>query len=598
VRLSELPLTPNGKLDRRALPAPVRRTTAPAESARGPVEELVAGTFAEVLGVAWVGREESFFDLGGHSLLATRVIARLRRAFGCELELAELFTTPTVAGLATRLEQVLAAAVGAAPASAPTLERAPRPLPADLPLSFAQQRLWFLDQLEPGSTAYSLPSAFRLGGTLDLPALAGALAALERRHEVLRTRLVEQGEEVVQQLSPPAPFMLAVVDLAALPAAPRAAEAQRLLAAEAGRSFDLHHGPLWRSGLIRLDARAHVLLLTMHHIIADGASLDLLEREVIVLYAAIAAGRPLPAEPALQYADFAIWQRRLLASEGLADDLAFWRRQLAGAPRLKLPGIALGTGGVVGATQPIVLEPDLTAALRALGRQAGATLFMILGAGLCTLLNALSGQEDFSIGAPFSHRDRIETESIVGLLLNTLVLRFDLTGDPAFGTLLERARETVLVAHAHRDLPYERLVEELRPELGAGERSLFQVAYTLQTWRRSAADSVAGLEVEALPVDRGEVPFQFTLNMVDAGDTITGGFEYQLGSFDHATVAGMVEGFTVLLARAVAEPGVRLSELRQLVAEILTKHRRAEQRRLKGQVEKTLATARRRGVLR
>ncbi|HEY4575482.1 MAG TPA: condensation domain-containing protein, partial [Thermoanaerobaculia bacterium] len=347
VPLDALPLTPSGKIDRRALPATAAARPAPdrepgAAAPRGPVEELIAGIWADLLRQdhAEIAPHASFFDLGGHSLLAARVLSRLRAVLGVELPFRAVFDEPTLAGFAARVERALQESAGEGSAPPPLVPPlVPIPRGGRLLPSYSQQRLWFLDQLDPGSSAYNLASALRLEGVLDAAALAGALSGLARRHESLRTTFGEEDGEPRLVIAEPAPLPLPVVDLAGLPAAPREAEARRIVTAEARRPYDLARGPLARAALLRLAEREHALFYGMHHIVSDGWSLGVLMREIGALYAAFAAGRPSPlAELPEQYADYAAWQRRWLAGEVLAAEIAYWRELLRGLPaRLELP---------------------------------------------------------------------------------------------------------------------------------------------------------------------------------------------------------------------------------------------------------------------
>ncbi|HVR99547.1 MAG TPA: amino acid adenylation domain-containing protein, partial [Thermoanaerobaculia bacterium] len=425
VTLPALPRLPNGKLDRRTLPAPQTETAENGAGPRTPTEELVAGLWQDLLKVERVGREDDFFALGGHSLLATQLITRLRQVFAVDLPLRTLFQAPTVAGLA---EAVEAARRSGAAVEAPPIEPLPRDAGLELPLSFAQQRLWFLNQLEPGSSAYNLPLAVRLAGRLDAAVLATTFREIVRRHESLRTRFQEGEAGPVQEIDPPpVQWALPVVDLAGLPAAAAAPEVERLARAEAMRPFDLARGPLLRAALARLGAEEHALLATMHHIISDGWSTGILVREIAALYRTFAAGRlsPLPELP-VQYADFAAWQRRWLSGEVLEAQLAYWRGRLAGIPsELELP---------VDRPRPAVSSQRgarqslwVAAPLADLGRREGATLFMVLVAAFQALLRRYTGQDDVLVGTPAANRTRPELEGLIGFFVNTLVLRSDLS---------------------------------------------------------------------------------------------------------------------------------------------------------------------------
>jgi amino acid adenylation domain-containing protein len=484
VSLDALPLTANGKLDRKALPAPdfasaEDRYVAP----RTPVEEVLAGIWAEVLRLERVGVEDGFFELGGHSLLATRVVSRVRELFGVELPLRALFEGPTVAELAGRVEEMRRAGLPLLPPVVPVRRTGP------LPLSFAQERLWFIDRLEPGSAVYNIPSAVRLTGALDRAALERALGEIVRRHEALRTVFAAVDGLPVQVIAPFGGFALPVEDLSGLGEADREAAVRRRGGEEGRRGFDLAAGPLFRASLLRLGDEDHVLLLCMHHILIDQWGMGVLRRELSALYAAYREGGASPlAEPAVQYADYAVWQREQLRDEVLDRHLAYWRERLAGAPELlelptDRPRPAVQT--YRGAHEGITLPGELLARLEALGRGEGATLFMTLLAAFQVLLAKYSGSEDVVVGSPVSGRTRREVEELIGLFLNTLVLRTELSGDPTFREVLRRAREMTLGAFEHQEIPFERLVTELQPGRSLSYSPLFQVMFVLQEAERS-----------------------------------------------------------------------------------------------------------------
>ncbi|MFL6209204.1 MAG: amino acid adenylation domain-containing protein, partial [Pyrinomonadaceae bacterium] len=455
VCLAELPLTPNGKVDRKALPAPDQarpESEHPYVAPRTPVEEVLCALWAEILRVKRVGVEDNFFELGGHSLLATRLAARMREAFRVELPLRTLFERQTIAALAAEIERGLRAGVGQ---NLPPLARADRT--RLLPLSFAQQRLWFLDQLEPNNPLYNIPVVIRLEGQLDADALKQSLSEVVRRHESLRTTFTALSKEPAQIVSAAAELTVVGVDLSALPVVERAAEVQRLSHAEAQEPFDLTTGPLLRATLLRLSAEEHVLLLTMHHIISDGWSMRVLAREVAALYAAFRQGQASPLkELAIQYADYAVWQREWLQGPALEAQLDYWRERLAAAP----PVLELPTDRprpaqprFAGASVPVNLPARLTEDLKSFSRRAGVTPFMTLLAAWQVLLARYTGQTDIAVGTPVANRQQRELEGLIGFFINTLVLRTDLSGDPTFSELLGRVRETALGAYAHQDLP-------------------------------------------------------------------------------------------------------------------------------------------------
>ncbi|HET7231076.1 MAG TPA: amino acid adenylation domain-containing protein, partial [Longimicrobium sp.] len=574
VFLDALPLTPNGKLDRKALPAPELASAGhPYVAPRTPVEEVLAGIWAEVLRLERVGVEESFFELGGHSLLATRVISRVRDVFAIELPLRALFEGPTVAELAVRVEEMRRAGLPVLPPVVPT-ERT-----GALPLSFAQERLWFIDRLEPESAAYNVPVVWRVGGALDQAALERSLGEIVRRHEALRTVFVEVDGSPVQVIAPFGGFTLPVKDLSGLSDADREAALRRRVGEEVARPFDLSAGPLFRAALLRLDAEDHVLLLCMHHILVDQWSLGLLRRELSILYAACRDGgeSPLP-ELAVQYADYAVWQREQLRGEVLDRHLAYWKERLAGAPELlelptDRPRPAVQT--YRGAREGITLSGELLARLEALGRGEGATPFMTLLAAFQVLLGRYGGSEDVVVGSPISGRTRREVEELVGLFLNTLVLRTDLSGDPSFRGVLRRVREMTLGAFEHQEIPFERLVTELQPGRSLSYSPLFQVMFVLQEAGRP--ETAAGsLELRGVGAGTsGTSKFDLTLFTVRHAGGLTASLEYNTDLFDRGTIRRMLGHLQRVLEEVAADADVHLSQLallgdaerRQVVAE-------------------------------
>ncbi|HEY7216577.1 MAG TPA: amino acid adenylation domain-containing protein, partial [Thermoanaerobaculia bacterium] len=563
VILPELPLIASGKVDRRALPAPQWQSTETGYvPPRTPVEEILAGIWAELLGLDRVGPADQFFELGGHSLLATQVMSRLRVAFDVEMPLRDLFEAPVLADLAARIEA--ARRTGAAPSAPPLIPIAPEMRREPLPLSFAQQRLWFIDQLEPGSALYNIPVALRVAGPLDCAGLARCLGEIVRRHEALRTVFAAPEGSPVQVIQPAAPCVLNVVDLSGLPEGEREALALDLAGEEASRPFELARGPLLRGMLLRLAEDDHVAALTMHHIASDGWSMGVLVREVVALYAAFAAGRPSPLpDLPVQYADFAVWQRSWLKGDVLESEISFWRRQLAGLPpRLELPidRPRPATQSHRGAFRPVRLPAELTRRLETLGRREGATLFMVLLAGFQALLARYSGQNDLAVGTPVAGRNRAEIEGLIGFFVNTLVLRGDLTGEPSFRNLLGRVRETALAAHAHQDVPFEEIVQELSPERSLAHSPLFQVVLVLQN------APVESLEIENLrlrPVSGVETTTKcdLTLNLEELDGGLAGSVEHATDLFDATTIHRLLAGFERLLESAAADPDQAVAEI-------------------------------------
>jgi amino acid adenylation domain-containing protein len=563
--LDALPLTPSGKVDRRALEQVALETAGePRGTARvTPTEELIIGIWADMLGLdpAALGPGSHFFELGGHSLLATRVVSRLRQTLAVEIPLRRLFEAPTVAALAAEVEAVRLQ--GETPA--PPLRRAPRDRP--LPLSFAQERLWFLDQLEPGLAAYNLPEVLRVSGRLDIPALAASLREIVRRHEVLRTTLRAEDGVAVQVIAPDIGCDLPVVDLGGLPATDRESEVRRLAAEEAARPFDLAAGPVLRVRLLRLAPEAGVVLFNMHHVASDAWSIALFVSELGALYRAAIERQPSPLpQLAIQYADYAVWQRGWMVGEVLAEQLAHWRRQLAGAPLvLELPTDRPRPAAQTfrGAVRPFALPGPLAVALRGLGRSSGGTLFMVLLSAWSALLQRYTGQDDLLVGSPVAGRVRREIEPLLGLFVNTLVLRADLSGRPDFVHLLARMREMALAAYAHQELPFERLVEELQPERDPSRSPLVQALFVLQNAPQTEL-CLPGVTFTLLEAGSATAKLDLTLGLVDspgAGPDLAGSLEYSTDLFEEATMERLLGHWTTLLAGIVADPRRPVAEL-------------------------------------
>ncbi len=577
VALEALPLTVAGKLDRRALPRPQAGDLLAqplAVEPRTPTEREVAKIWCEVLEVDAVGVETSFFELGGHSLLATRVVSRLRSRFSIELPLKTLFQRPTVAGLAEFIDGELAAGGGR---DVPPIEPRSDAPDAPLPLSFAQERLWFLQQMEPDSSAYNMPSALQLRGDLRLEALARSLGEVVARHEALRTRLLTIDGLASQRIDPPCStgrLALPLIDLSALGEL-RHAALLRLASIEAGRPFDLAADAPLRCSLVRMSGDQHVLLLDVHHVAFDGWSTGILVGEIQRLYPAFAAGEesPLPPLP-VQYGDYALWQRGWLGAGELERQLDYWRGQMAGAnthlelptdrPRPRRPSYRAGR-------LSLHLAPALAADLSALCRRRGVTEFMAFLALYSALLARWSGQQELTVGSPIANRTRPEIEGLIGFFVNTLVLRADLSGAPSFEQLLARTEKVALDGYAHQDLPFERLVEELEPERDLHRTPLFQAMLVLQNAPARPVE-LAGLELERLQTEAGAAKFDLLLTLapVDAaGGAAAGGgasgwkgeVEYSRDLFDATTIERWMAAWQRLLAAAVAAPAEPVMEL-------------------------------------
>lgn len=559
VFLQALPRTANGKVDRSALPAPESGDALGFVRPRTATEELLAAIWAEVLGAPRIGMEDSFFDLGGHSLLLTQVLSRVRRVFGVEPPLRSLFETPTVAAQARAVE-----AARGAPAGPPAPPLVAQPQAGPRTPSFAQERLWFLSQLEPTAAAYNVPAAMRLVGPLDVDRLERSFAAVIRRHASLRTRFTEIDGRPEMVIQAELPVHLSLMAIRSTRDEDRDAKAQRVLEMEAQRSFDLTEGPLFRFTLLRLGEREHILLVVLHHIVSDGWSMNVLVREVTALYAADVEGRAaeLPSLP-IQYADYALWQREWLKGPVFDQQLAYWRQRLGAESKvLRLPTDRPrpAVQSYRGARHAFTLPRELTLKLGALARGQGVTTFMLLLASFQTLLARYSGQTDLCIGTPIANRTRMEVEGLIGFFVNTLVLRVNLGDDLRFTELLGRVREEVLAAQAHQDLPFERLVQALRPARDLGQTPLFQVMFSLQGAMRRAPP-LADLEAQPVEVDPGSAQFDLSLHMAAEPEELSGSFEYSTDLFEERTIRQMADDLRVLLEGIAARPTARLSEL-------------------------------------
>ncbi|HLJ33794.1 MAG TPA: amino acid adenylation domain-containing protein, partial [Ktedonobacteraceae bacterium] len=533
VYLDKLPLTPHGKVDRRALPTSTEREAEAARNAapaRTPVEEMLTGLWSELLGLKRTGIHDNFFELGGHSLLAIQVISRIRSLLLVEIPVRTLFEFPTVAGLARQIEQALR---GEPRIESPALVPVARP--QDLPLSFAQQRLWFLEQLQPGNTAYNIPLAFHIRGMLNMQALEQSIEHTVQRHEILRTTFHTQQGRPVQIIAPTANMYLSLADLSSLSPEQREAEVHRLTSQEALEPFDLTHGPLLRVTLLELCRDEQVLLLSMHHIVTDEWSVDIFLGELNALYQVFSQEEPSPLpELPLQYADYALWQRHMLQGDALHNQLHYWQEQLRSMPAaLNLPTDyprpALQT--FQGASYAIKLSEGLSEALKMLSLREGVTLFMTLLAAFQVLLARYSGQEDIVVGSPVANRTYLELEGLIGFFVNTLVLRTDLSGNPPFEEVLERVRESALGAYTHQGLPFEQLVDLLQPARDLSRNPLFQVLFVLQQAARSSR-RLADLTLDALPTEIEKTKFDLALTLAEDSEGIEGSFSYNSDLFE------------------------------------------------------------------
>ena len=605
VVLESLPIAPSGKVDRRALPAPdltqlQRESTFVAPST--PVEEMLAGIWAEVLGVERVGIHDNFFELGGHSLLATRVISQVRQVFEVELPLRRLFEEPTVAGLAAAIQEALKSEPGQ---NTPPIDRIARN--GKLPLSFSQERLWLLEQLQPGSLAYTMPGALHFVGSLNVAALEQALNEIVRRHEALRTTFGVVDGQAVQVIAPSLTMKLPVMNLEELSEVERSQHVQQFVTRWSQQPFDLTQGPLLRWMLLQLNQQEHLLVLNVHHIVTDGWSVGVFFRELTTLYHAYSQGQPSPLpELSIQYADFAVWQRQWLQGDILETQLTYWKRQLGTIPPvLKLSSDRpLGggkanrssTSSSAGKKHSFALSSTLTEALKTLSQQEGVTLFMTLLAAFKIWLHCYSQQEDIAVGSPIANRNRCETEELIGFFVNTLVLRTALSGNPTFQDVLKRVREVALGAYAHQDLPFEKLVGELQPERNLGNNPLFQVWFVLQNTPMPTVE-LPGLTLNSLEVETGVARYDLKLDLTETATGLIGFFEYKTDIFEASTIARMTQFYETLLITVVEHPNIPLNELIEILRNTEKQQQLAQEQEFKTARHQKLGNIRRKSVI-
>ncbi|MDB9402876.1 amino acid adenylation domain-containing protein, partial [Microcystis sp. CS-574] len=560
VFLESLPLTTNRKVDRRALPAPDKignrrdQYVAP----RNGIEEMLVQIWTEILKIEQVGIYDNFFEIGGHSLLATQLVSRIRSLFKIELPLRSLFGAATVAELAHLIGQLQQQNLTL---TVPPI--LPRTKDTELPLSFAQQRLWFLDQLQPNSALYNIPMVLHFRGNLNQKALEQSLLEICDRHEVLRTNFVTidgQPTQIIQTTRE----TISVVDLQDLPIHKQEEKTQQLKQKQATQPFDLAKESLIRITLVVLSETEHFLLVCMHHIISDGWSIEVFIHELTSLYNAYTQNHPANLAPLpIQYADFALWQKQWLQGDVLQTQLNYWQNQLTAAP----PLLSLPTDhprpavqSFVGTQQEFSLSPKLSQALTELSRQQGVTLFMTLLAAFDALLYRYTGSSDILVGTPIANRNRGEIEGLIGFFVNTLVMRTDLSDNPSFSQLLTRVREVTMDAYAHQDLPFEMLVEALQPERDLSHTPLFQVAFVLQNTPKSEI-AMTGLTVTDLPPENTTAKFDLTLAMVSTDDGLKGVWEYNTDLFESSTIEQLSGHFLNLLGGIAANPQARISQL-------------------------------------
>jgi amino acid adenylation domain-containing protein len=566
VPLDALPLTPSGKVDRGRLPAPGGARPELAQGYVAPrteLEKMLAEMWQTVLRVSEVGVHDNFFDLGGDSIHAAIFINSLQKRLGVVVYVVAIFDAPTIAALAAHLEERHASTLPSRNDLTP-IRLLDRTGAREFPLSFAQQRLWFIDRITLDSTFYNIPQALSLSGRLDVPTLERSLNEIVRRHEALRTSFAESGGQAVQIVNDATALTVPLADLSGLPEADREREALRLAVEEGHRPFDLSVAPLMRAALIRLGDEEHVLLVTTHHIVSDGWSAGIFLRELSALYEAFLRGEPSPlAELPVQYADFAVWQREWLQGEVLEEQLDYWKQRLGGElPVLKLPTDRPRPPALSykGAEQTLELSAELTGRLKSLSRSEGATLFMTLLATFDALLHRYTGQEDIVVGTPIAGRNRREVEGLIGFFVNTLVMRAGLAGAPTFRELLGRVREATLGAYAHQEVPFEKLVEELHPERDMSRNPLFQVMFALQNAPLEDF-TLPGLRLDTVDVSNDMTRFDLEFHLWEHDGALAGTLIYNTDLFDAPTVAQMTGHFRNLLEGIVAEPDTRVSQL-------------------------------------
>ncbi|MCP4256666.1 MAG: hypothetical protein GY774_03955, partial [Planctomycetes bacterium] len=549
--LEAMPLTPNGKVDRNALPDPDNAFQMLQKSYAAPstpIQELLTGIWAEVLELPAIGISDNFFEVGGHSLLATQVISRVRDTFSIELPLHHLFESPTIAELS---EQIEAFHRNNQNCSVPPLKRFERT--SDLPLSFAQERLWFLYQLIPDNPFYNMPEALHFKGSLNPEALKQCFRELVQRHETLRTTFSTKDGKPVQVIHPfsEESVRLPVIDLTELSSGEQEKEILKIISVETQRPFDFTLGPLFRSILIKQDVDSHVLLFIVHHILSDGWSIGVSIRELSILYEAFSQDQPSPLPPlAVQYADFTLWQRQWLSGEVLQTQLSYWQEKLADAPQvLELPNdhprppIHTFNGG----RELLKITPELTQQLRSISHEADATLFMTTLAGFAILLGRYSGMDDLVISVPIANRTHKELEQLIGFFVNTLALRIDLTGNPTFPELLARVRKVTLESYAHQDLPFEQLVETLQPERDMTRNPLVQVSLVFQNAPQTAFE-LPNLTISQVEFETETARMDLEFHVWEEGGGMEFCMYYYKDLFEEATIKRLLGHFHTLLA--------------------------------------------------
>jgi amino acid adenylation domain-containing protein len=610
VLLEKLPLTPNGKIDRRALPAPDTSHLQSEENlylTLTPVQEMLSGIWAEILGVKQVGIHDNFFELGGHSLLATRVISQILKAFKVELPLRSLFESATIAELAKEIDKITKADLKV---KLPNIWQISRL--ADIPLSYAQQRLWYLDQLEPNNTAYNIFDAVRIIGSLDIPALEESLNKIIRRHEILRTNFILKNGQPVQVITNSLTINLPIIDLTEVLEAQREQTVNKLTKKESEKPFNLDKDLLLRVTLLHLAETEYVLLLTMHHIISDGWSTGILINELVSLYKIFSLSKcsledatpsllprrdtSLPELP-IQYADFAIWQHQWLQGEVLEKLLTYWQKQLQNLPTLKLPrdNSRPITPTYPGSAQSFTLSATLSQQIKILSNQQSVTLFMTLQAAYVTLMHYYSEQNDIVIGTDIANRNQGETESLIGFFINQLVLRTKFDSNLSFRELLEKVRAVTLDAYAHQDLPFDKLVETINPERILHITPLFQVKLILQNTPTTALN-ISGLTFETLETETKTATFDLVFDIRDTEHGLMGLLKYSTDLFEAKTILRMLKHFETILSHIVNEPTVKINEIKEILAQADKQDRLNQEINYQNSLQQKLSNIRRKSV--
>jgi len=590
IELAKFPLNANGKVDRQALPKPEEGKSSSKEAIapRTPTEEVVASIWAEVLKRDDLGVEDNFFDIGGHSLLATQIASRLREHFQLSVPVRAIFESPSVAELAKRMDTTRREEQGMVP---PPIKQIPRN--RDLALSFAQERLWVLDQIEPNNPLYNIPRSLRLRGVLRVEALERAINEIVRRHESQRTSFAVKDGHPVQVIASSLTISLVVQDLSSVPETEREAEARRIAIEQLLLPFDLSKAPLVRAHLLRLSPEDHVLQLTMHHIISDAWSAGIFLQEMAALYEAFSSGSASPlAELKVQYADYAAQERAWLQGEVLEKQLAFWRERLKGVPpvlELPLDHERPKSRTFTGGCEMLHIPAEKLNAAKELARREGVTLFMTLMTIYQLLLSKYSGEEQIVVGTDLANRTMPETEGMIGFFINLLAVRTDLSGNPTFRELLGRVREGMLESYAHQEVPFPKIVQDIQPERSATHNPIVQVLFVMQNVPRAKRE-LAGLRVEPFEVPVTTSKFDMAVFVGERPEGLVGYWVYSTELFEPATIQRMLHHFTNLLESAVAQPDARLSALTMLSPEELAQQEAEKKQRKQSQFSKLKAT--------